>query len=122
MLPLWVAVGERDGGASSRGGAPGSPSHGRLASGSVPALRRHHDPLTAARLPVCEGVSAMPHLPILGRNTEDAVFCGLCEWQHAIQTVEQAEHFLAEHLKAAHGRRVLYRRELETGEYTEIPQ
>lgn len=58
----------------------------------------------------------------LGYNDEHNVYCGLCDWQRPIVSMEQTEHFLAEHLLASHGRRALYRLDDETGQRTDIPQ
>ena len=58
---------------------------------------------------------------ILGRNTSDRVFCCLCDWSHAIDTIEQAEFFLGMHLFDVHdGTRLRSRVDTAPGKRTDI--
>ena len=59
---------------------------------------------------------------MLGRNDEDTVYCCICDWQKPIRSYEQAEHFLKEHLREAHGRKLLFAVEVESNTRKETPQ
>ncbi len=60
-------------------------------------------------------------LPKLGHNDGNVVFCGLCNWQRTCDTFEQIEFFLAQHLSNVHGRRILIKRDEESGEVRDVP-